>query len=88
MVKLKEITQYPSSFHQPQKDLEVGDIVRYLLRDGEGFDGPSQQRATDPIWSTDLFTVKKIINFEKPSYYYLEEKSGQFLREQLQGVES
>lgn len=66
------------------KPIEIDSTVRYLLRDGEDFN-TNTRRATDPIWSTDLYIVESVKDKIPPTYYYLEGiPNRHFLREELQ----
>jgi len=76
------------SYSQSLPVIKVGDHVRYLLQGGEHETGSkySARRATDPIWSLDVYEVVEIKDLIKPAYYYLDGLDGHKLREQLQLV--
>ena len=61
--------------------------VRYLLAPGE-YEGGNQRRATDPIWSLDIFQIERnVIEHNQPVMYYLENgPKRSFVREELQVV--
>ena len=85
----KNVKQKTKSYSRPvgfdEKRLDPGEKVRYLLSPGEE-EGGSVRRATDPIWSTKVFELKKtVISKDQPVLYYLDDgpKRG-FVREELQ----
>ena len=50
----------------------------------------NQKRATDPIWTLTLFTIRKIVLSEKPVLYYLDGEyvpSRRFVREEFMHVD-
>ena len=75
--------------HRPQglyeKILHSGTFVRYLYQHGEIESG--NRRATDPIWSVSVFTIRKALVYEnEPVLYYLAESNAPkrtFVREEL-----
>ena len=67
--------------------LPPGVKVRYLYSPGEG-EGGKRRRATDPIWSLEIYDLSRsVVSAEQPVLYYL---SGgprrSFVREELQAV--
>ena len=68
--------------------LPPGVVVRYLYAPGED-EGGERRRATDPIWSLDIFNLtRSVVSSDQPVLYYLSEgapKRG-FVREELQVV--
>ena len=67
--------------------LPPGVKVRYLYSRGEG-EGGERRRATDPIWSLEIYDLSRsVVSAEQPVLYYL---SGgprrSFVREELQVV--
>ena len=65
--------------------LPPGVYVRYLYAPGEG-EGGERRRATDPIWSLEVYNlVRSVVSSDQPVLYYLGEgapKRG-FVREEL-----
>ena len=84
-IKKKEIT---SSIRQSKniKLLPLGLKVRYLYAPGE-VEGDAHKRATDPIWSTTVYQINRIIEMNPP-IYYLSDPAPQraFVKEELQIV--
>ena len=68
--------------------LPPGVLVRYLYAPGEG-EGGERRRATDPIWSLEIYQLyRSVVSADQPVLYYLSEgapKRG-FVREELQVV--
>ena len=87
-IKIKNnIRQYPSQpkpkGYIPPKPLEINDYVRYLYEGGES-EGDVKRRATDPIWSLKIYSIRLIID----DYYYLNGiKDRHFLREELMKID-
>ena len=68
--------------------LPPGVLVRYLYAPAEG-EGGERRRATDPIWSLEVYyLIRSVVSSDQPVLYYLSEgapKRG-FAREELQFV--
>ena len=68
--------------------LPPGVLVRYLYAPGEG-EGGERRRATDPIWSLNIYNLlRSVVSSDQPVLYYLSSgapKRG-FVREELQVV--
>ena len=84
----KNVEQQTKNYSRPvgfnEKRLDSIEKVRYLVLPGEE-EGGNLRRATDPIWSTNVFELKKsIISKNQPVLYYLVDgpKRG-FAREEL-----
>ena len=84
----KNVEQKTKNYSRPvgfnEKRLDSIEKVRYLVLPGEE-EGGNVRRATDPIWSTNVFELKKsIISKNQPVLYYLVDgpKRG-FAREEL-----
>ena len=62
-------------------------IVRYLYQPGE-LEGGQHRRATDPIWSLDVYRIERAMTKDKtPVVYYLMSGPARgFVREELQVV--
>ena len=64
-ITMDKVIAIPSKLHKnrligrEEKRLPEDALVRYLL-DKSDFEG-SKRRATDPIWSTDIYHIKHII---------------------------
>ena len=84
-IKQKEITPIqPKSTNT--KLLPLGLKVRYLYTPGEA-EGDARKRATDPIWSTSIYEINKIIEMNPPVYYLLSPAPQRsFVKEELQIV--
>ena len=71
-----------------EKRLPPGVLVRYLYAPGEG-EGGERRRATDPIWSLNIYDlIRSVVTSDQPVLYYLSSgapKRG-FVREELQVV--
>ncbi|CAG8567651.1 2718_t:CDS:1 [Gigaspora margarita] len=80
----------PIDVDEPQ--LPKSTIVRFLLAKGEWENDPfKRRRITDPIWSSSLHKVRRIVigkNPPMPVLYYLDESGPQrlFVREQLMHI--
>ena len=92
-VGLKEVDIEPYSYKRPvgvkEKRLPSGVQVRYLLSLGED-EGGERRRATDPIWSIEIYNITRVvISVEQPVLYYLlDGPKRSFVREELQVVPS
>ena len=80
-------TNYGRPVGLDEVKLPPGVKVRYLYSPGEG-EGSERRRATDPIWSLEIYYLSRsVISAEQPVLYYL---SGgprrSFVREELQVV--
>ena len=88
---LKEVEIKPYSYKRPvglkEKRLPSGVQVRYLLSPGED-EGGERRRATDPIWSLEVYNINRVvISPEQPVLYYLlDGLKRSFVREELQVV--
>ena len=78
-IRLEQVESRPSTkYKRPggnnEKRLNKSDTVRYLLANAEWEGGmENQKRATDPIWTPTLFTIRKTVVSEKePALYYLD----------------
>ena len=65
--------------------LPPGVLVQYLYAPGEG-EGGERRRATDPIWSLEIYNLSRsVVSSNQPVLYYLSKggpKRG-FVREEL-----
>ena len=82
-------TNYGRPVGLDEVKLPPGVKVRYLYFPGEG-EGGGRHRATDPIWSLEIYDLSRSVVFaEQPVLYYV---SGgprrSFVREELQVVPS
>ena len=74
-----------------EKVLPSGVAVRYLYAPGE-IESDERRRATDPIWSVDVYLIDRtVVKTNEPVRYYLLSKQGigprrSFVREELQPV--
>ena len=63
-------------------------MVRYLFSPGED-EGENRRRATDPIWSIEVFDIDRtVVMPDQPVLYYLSQGAlrRNFVREELQVV--
>jgi len=90
-VRLKEVDVKPVEYKRPvgldEVRLPPGVRVRYLLAPGEE-EGGERRRATDPIWSLEVFDLSRsVVSVGQPVLYYLEGGPRRsFVREELQAV--
>ena len=88
---LKEVEMREVNYKRPvglkEKRLPSGVQVRYLLSPGED-EGGERRRATDPIWSLEIYNITGVvISPEQPVLYYLlDGPKRSFVREELQVV--
>ena len=68
-IKLPEVKHLSSSKSRPESLLPRGIKVRYLYQPGE-LEGGERRRATDPIWSLDLYEIRQVMG-KDPIVYYL-----------------
>ena len=86
-LKLSEVKQISSSKSRPESLLPRGIKVRYLYQPGE-LEGGERRRATDPIWSLDLYEIRQVMG-KDPIVYYLHDATNSpapkrgFVREEL-----
>ena len=88
---LKEVEIREVSYKRPvglkEKRLPPDVQVRYLLSPGED-EGGERRRATDPIWSIEVYNITRVvISPDQPVLYYLlDGPKRSFVREELQVV--
>ena len=86
-IKLPEVKHLSSSKSRPESLLPRGVKVRYLYQPGE-LEGGERRRATDPIWSLDLYEIRQVMG-KDPIVYYLHDATNSrapkrgFVREEL-----
>ena len=87
-VDIKQVN-YKRPVGVKEKRLPPGVQVRYLLSPGED-EGGERRRATDPIWSIEVYNINRVvISPEQPVLYYLlDGPKRSFVREELQVVPS
>ena len=87
-IKLPEVKHLSSSKSRPESLLPPGIKVRYLYQPGE-LEGGERRRATDPIWSLDLYEIRQVMPHSQPIVYYLHHGTNSpapkhgFVREEL-----
>ena len=92
-IKLKEVSTQDVTYNRPvglnEKRLSPFVQVRYLLAPGEE-EGGERRRATDPIWSLEVYDLSRsVVSPGQPVLYYLSEGTKRsFVREELQIVPS
>jgi len=90
-IKLKKVDQQKEvNYKRPvglkEKRLPAGVKVRYLYAPGE-LEGGEKRRATDPIWSMEMYDITRIqISPDQPVLYFLSAPKRSFVREELQVV--
>ena len=90
-IRLKEVDIKPVTYKRPvgfnEKRLLPGIKVRYLLAPGED-EGGERRRATDPVWSLEVFDLSRsVVSPGQPVLYYLlDGPKRSFVREELQFV--
>ena len=86
-IKLPEVKHLSSSKSRPESLLPRGIKVCYLYQPGE-LEGGERRRATDPIWSLDLYEIRQVMG-KDPIVYYLHDATNSrapkrgFVREEL-----
>ena len=92
-IGLKEVDIKQVNYKRPvglkEKRLPSGVQVRYLLSPGED-EGGERRRATDPIWSLEIYNITRVVvSSDQPVLYYLlDGPKRSFVREELQVVPS
>ena len=92
-LSLREVEMREVNYKRPvglkEKRLPPGVQVRYLLSPGED-EGEERRRATDPIWSIEVYNITRVVvSSEQPVLYYLlDGPKRSFVREELQVVPS
>jgi len=91
-IKLKEVDQKEVNYKRPvglkEKRLPAEVKVRYLYAPGE-LEGGEKRRATDPIWSMEMYDITRIqISSNQPLLYFLSDGAPKrsFVLEELQVV--
>ena len=90
-IKMKEVDIDPPKYKRVVGHDEVrlppGVKVRYLLAPGE-LEGGERRRATDPIWSIQVYDLSRsVVSSNQPVLYYLLDGPRRgFVREELQFV--
>ena len=90
-IGLKEVDINHVNYKRPvglkEKRLPSGVQVRYLFSPGED-EGGERRRATDPIWSIEVYNINRVvISPDQPVLYYLlDGPKRSFVREELQVV--
>ena len=87
-VEMREVN-YKRPVGVKEKRLPPGVQVRYLLSPGED-EGGERRRATDPIWSIEVYNITRVVvSSDQPVLYYLlGGPKRSFVREELQVVPS
>ena len=90
-IKMKEVDIDPPKYKRvvglDEVRLPLGVRVRYLLAPGE-LEGGERRRATDPIWSIQVYDISRsVVSSNQPVLYYLLDGPRRgFVREELQVV--
>ena len=85
--EVKHLSSSKSTKSRPESLLPRGIKVRYLYQPGE-LEGGERRRATDPIWSLDLYEIRQVMG-KDPIVYYLHDATNSpapkrgFVREEL-----
>jgi hypothetical protein len=88
MKKLKpEKVEYKRPIGLKEERLPGGVKVRYLYAPGEE-EGGEKRRATDPIWSLNMYDISRtVVSANQPVLYFLTDGARRsFVREELQAV--
>ena len=85
-VEIKQVN-YKRPVGVNEKRLPPGVQVRYLLSPGED-EGGERRRATDPIWSIEVYNITRVVvSSDQPVLYYLlDGPKRSFVREELQVI--
>ena len=83
-IKMTRVTADPVVKGAKEKVLDINTKVRYLYQPGE-VERDVKRRATDPIWSLGVHSIKRIVE-SKPVLYYLRDPAPprSFVRSELQ----
>ena len=87
-IKLESVKQPAYDKDFAEEDIPIDSRVRYLYKPGEA-ENDNRYRATDPIWSIDVYGIDEIRPFEnQPSLYTLQDLDEErtFTKQQLQVV--
>jgi hypothetical protein len=90
-IEMKKLEPTKANYKRPiglkEERLPGGVKVRYLYAPGEE-EGGEKRRATDPIWSLDIYDISRsIVSANQPVLYFLTNGSKRsFVREELQAV--
>ena len=96
-IELTRVKQLPASKETTEvAEIPPNAVVRYLYQPGEQ-EGGTSRRATDPVWSVDVYQIKqrtsqfKKVNGKKVTtgptlYYLLDGPKRSFVRQELQIV--
>ena len=90
-IRLKEVDIKNATYKRPvgfnENRLPPGVRVRYLLAPGED-EGGERRRATDPVWSLEVFDISRsVVSSKQPVLYYLlDGPKRSFVRKELQFV--
>ena len=87
-IKMKNVRRKSLKSKISEKLLPFNVKVRYLYFPGE-LEGGTTRRATDPIWSVDIYEIERVLDLgrESPLMYYLRDGPKQaFVRQELQVV--
>ena len=85
--EVKHLSSSKSTKSRPESLLPRGVKVRYFYQPGE-LEGGERRRATDPIWSLDLYEIRQVMG-KDPIVYYLHDATNSrapkrgFVREEL-----
>ena len=73
-LEVRQISSAPSHVEPDKRtQLSVGAGIRYLYQPGE-VEKDSRRRATDPIWSVDIFFIDRVVATPgQPALYYLKD---------------
>ena len=90
-IGMKKLEPTKANYKRPiglkEERLPGGVKVRYLYAPGEE-EGGEKRRATDPIWSLDIYDISKaVVSSNQPVLYFLDKAPKRsFVREELMVV--
>jgi hypothetical protein len=90
-ILMKKLEPTKSNYKRPigmkEERLPAGVKVRYLYAPGEE-EGGEKRRATDPIWSLDIYDISRsVVSANQPVLYFLRDGAKRsFVREELMAV--
>jgi transposase InsO family protein len=85
-IKQKSIKPIKKKYEEEEEDIPPGVKVRYLYQPGEAEGTDERKRATDPIWSLEIYDIESKME-KNPSIYYLKDGPERcFVKEELMVV--
>ena len=86
-VGMKEVGLVNEKIYDEEETLPLDGLYRYLLQPGEEH-GDGRKRATDRIWSKEVYKLKEVLeNKENRTIYILDGVERSFVKEELMLVD-